>query len=197
MKTTKLTLLSLLAGTVLLTSCGGGVSEELKKELSAFEAEWTKAGDAAGAFGATLASEDSAMAAMQPAGVPDSLKANATPEQLAAVDSLGTVCDGQKAKTEEIKVTFDGFKANWDKDSKDWADWKAKVEKGEVSEEDAKKALEDWKKKLADANASITEWQAALEGVKTECTSTCDAQKAAIAAIPAEPVKEEKGKKKK
>lgn len=195
MKAIKMTLLSFLAGTIFLTSCGGGVSEEFKKELSTFEADWNKAGETATAFGASLAAEDSAMKAMAPAGVPDSLKANATPEQLAAVDSLGKICEDHTAKLAEIKTTYEGFKASWDKDSKDWADWKAKVEKGEVKEEEAKKALEDWKKKIADANTSVNEWQLALDGVKTACTATCEAQKAAIAAIPAEPVKEVKGKK--
>lgn len=45
MKTLKLSVITLIAGSFLFTSCGGGVSEELKKELGAFETEWTKAGD--------------------------------------------------------------------------------------------------------------------------------------------------------
>ncbi|MFN3343858.1 MAG: hypothetical protein ACK40M_14270 [Flavobacteriales bacterium] len=197
MKTLKLSVITLIAGSFLFTSCGGGVSEELKKELSAFETEWTKAGDAATAFGASITEEDSAMAQMRPAELPDSLKMNATPVQLAVIDSLNTVCSGHTEKVAEIKATFDGFKASWDKDSKVWADWKAKVEKGEVKEEEAKTELENWKKKLAAANTSIGEWQSALDGVSSECSATCNAQKDAIAAIPATPVKEEKGKKKK
>lgn len=197
MKKLSFSILALSFSAVLFTSCGGGVSEEVKKELAAFEAEWTKAGEGLAAFGKTIAAEDSAMQAMTPHMVPDSLKPNATPEQLHAVDSLQAVCDGHKVKTAEIKSTFDGFMAAWDKDGKDWASWKEKVEKGEVKEEEVKTAMTDWKKKCDAANANVTEWQTALEAVKSECGATCAAQKDAVAAIPTEPVKEEKGKGKK
>jgi hypothetical protein len=184
-------LFSMLAGAALLVSCGGGgVSEEFKKELAAFETEWTEAGKAADAFGASLAEQDS-MCKMDMANmtVPDSIKANATPEALASIDSLAAICMTQSSSMDEIKTTFDGFKAGWDKDSKDWADWKAKVEKGEVKEDEAKKKMEDWRKKLADAKTNIGDWTAALDATRSECSATCKAHMDMVAAIPATPAK--------
>ena len=177
-----------MAGAALLSSCSSGVSEDFKKEMTAFETEWNEAGISADAFAADLSAQDSLCNAdMAGLTVPDTLQANATPEAMASIDSLAAVCKDQSAKIAEIKTTFEGFKAGWDADSKAWADWKAKVEKGEVKEEEAKAKMEDWNKKLADAKTSISEWSAALGAVKAECEATCKAHHDAVAAIPAEP----------
>jgi hypothetical protein len=96
-----------------------------------------------------------------------------------------------------MKTEFDGFVAGWDNDGKAWGDFKAAVEKGEKKEEDAKKELEAWKTKITDAKAKVDGWKAALDGVKSECSATCEAHKAAVAELAAAPVVEEKGKKKK
>ncbi len=178
------------AGAFLFASCGSKISEETKKEITEFEAEWGQAAATAEELRQQLEKEEAdwkeRSAHMHTS---DSLKKVAKATTLFTLDSLETACKKHGETFSSMKTALESFKTRWDEDSKTWTEWRVKVEKGHIGEPEVKREMAKWNEKLAEAQADLSDWQTSLKATSDQCIALCEAHKKEVANSSTKPVR--------
>lgn len=157
-----------LVGTMFLASCGGGVSEETKKSIAAFDSSWSAMSVSAQTWADELKKcvDDCGTCCSTAEG----MGATCPPEMKGKCDSAMMDCKAAQGEFTAMWKSWEESKASMDQVAADWTAFKEKVNKGEVKDEDAKKTVADFNTKLAEGSAKMGEWSTALTATKDKCT---------------------------
>ncbi|MFN0274927.1 MAG: hypothetical protein ACKVPJ_04225 [Chitinophagales bacterium] len=162
---------------IFISSCSsekGGLPEEMKTKMSAFEADWGKAGEAMTAFGQTMTTTAGELTTMISTNMSmDMSKLSA--DMMPKADSLKNVCTSITGSITEMQTAYATAMTNWATDQAGYAELKAKAEKGEVKGPELTTGLQGYMDKLTAATTELGNWTTMLNDLKTKCTSTCDA----------------------
>ena len=143
------------------------VTEENKKQMETFEADWKTTGEELVNWQSELDATTAEIKTMSDTAM-NSIAG------VEGMDSSVEVCKSHVAETEKIKTTYTDALNSWNNDTKAYQDWKATLEKGEVKAEDVTTAINDFTTKLGDYKANLETWKTSLENLKGACKAHCE-----------------------
>ncbi|HEY6160190.1 MAG TPA: hypothetical protein VI112_03180 [Bacteroidia bacterium] len=164
---TKLFFIAAIAGSLFFAACSGGVSDQTKKDVAAFDTAWMKMKDQAHAFSDSL---DMAIGMCEKGCKPDSSMA-CCEHMKHKMDSMMMPCMNDMKGFQDMKnmMMDPGMKSKMDSAETSFAAFKEKVNKGEIKDEEAKKTLADFQNKLNDGNKMLSDWMGKFNDARKTC----------------------------
>lgn len=159
---TKLFIVALFTGATLMTSCSGGLSEESKKKVAAFDSSWSAMGTMAKAWGDSL---NQAVALCETA-CKDGDAMECCEHLKGTKDSLLTPCVHDMTAFQEIKKSWDAEMPMWDELQKKLDALKEKVSKGEGTDKEVNDLLAELQAASDKGAAEMQPWIEKFNGVK-------------------------------
>lgn len=174
MKRTIVAILTLTSA-ILISSCSSkGLSEEAKKSITDFQAEWKASGDMLTAWGNTMTTKFADMKKMETETDAMVKGAKIPAANTAAVDSLTKVCMSLEGKRTEIQTAYNAAVKQFEADGKAFTEWTAKAMKGDVDAAGITKGLDEYKAKLTACKADMESWNTMLADTEKMCMETCN-----------------------
>lgn len=172
---TKLFIVTLFAGATLLTSCGGGLSEESKKKVAAFDSTWTADSKMAMAWGDSL----NQCVSMCEAGCKAGDEMACCEHLKACKDSLMAPCKTDMTCMQDMKTAWDSEMPMWDSLQKQLDGLKEKVANGSANNTEVDATLAILQAAKDKGAAGMGEWMTKFNEGKMNCMKNGEACKAA------------------
>jgi len=174
---TKLFLLSVCAGFLMLTSCSNGPSAETKAKVAALDSAWTVMGTTASTLSDSLAAAS--------ANCENCCKAGETMEccehMKAEKDSLMSPCKNDMTMFEEMKNSWVAEKPMWDSLTATLEGLKEKAASGKGTDAEINAGVTELQAALDNGNKSLEEFAAKLNEVKMTCMKNMETCKTELA----------------